>query len=64
MGLEQFAVGFLICLVMNVIFLVIAVCINWVSDDCEGFGYFLMLTFSCIGFGVCLTHILYMNGVL
>lgn len=65
MGIEQFAVGLLICLVLNVIFWIIAACINWISDDCEGVGYALMMmTFSCIGFGICLTYIIYMKGVL
>lgn len=63
MGLEQFSVGFLICLVLNVIFWIIAICINWISDD-EGFGYALMMTFSCVGFEICLTYISYMKGVL
>lgn len=64
MGLEQFSVGFLICLVLNVIFWLIAIFINWIDDDCEGFGYTLMMTFSCVGFGICLTYITYMKGVL
>ena len=64
MGLEQFAVGFLICLVLNVIFWLISIFINWISDDCEGVGYALMMTFSCVGFGICLTYISYMKGVL
>lgn len=64
MGIEQFAVGFLICLVLNVIFWIIAICINWISDDSEGVGYALMMMFSCVGFGICLTYISYMKGVL
>lgn len=36
MGIEQFAVGFLICLVLNVIFWIIATCVSWISNDSEG----------------------------
>ena len=64
MGLEQFAVGFLICLVLNVVFWLVSIFMNLISDDCEGFGYALMMTFSCVGFGICLAYILYMEGVL
>ena len=64
MGIEQFAVGFLICLVLNVIFWIIATCVSWIYNDSEGFGYALMMTFSCIGFGICLTYIIYMKVVL
>lgn len=64
MGLEQFAVGFLICLVINVVFWLIAISINWISDDSEGSGYALLMTFACVGFGICLTYIVYTKGVL
>lgn len=64
MGLEQFAVGFLVCLVIIVIATLIAILMNWLSDDCGGVGYFIMMWFACIGFGICLTYILYQNGVL
>lgn len=61
MGLEQFAVGFLICLSLLVLTLLMAIFINWVSDE-DVFGYFFIMFFTCIGLGICLTYILYMKG--
>lgn len=65
MGLEQFAVGFLICLVTVVCAMLFSIFTNFTTDhmDDDGFGYFITMFLACIGLGICLTYILYMNGL-
>lgn len=65
MGLEQFAVGFLICLVTVVCAMLFSIFTNFTTDhmDDDGFGYFVTLFLTCIGLGICLTYILYTNGM-
>lgn len=48
MGLEQFAVGFLICLVTVVCAMLFSIFTNFTTDhmDDDGFGYFITMFFS------------------
>lgn len=62
MGLEQFCVGVVICLIVFIMaFIVGAVC-SFIDDD--EFGFFMSFVIVCIGLGICITYILYERGVL
>lgn len=62
MGLEQFCVGVVICLIVFIMeFIVGSVC-SFICDD--EFGFLMSLVFVCIGLGICITYILYERGVL
>lgn len=60
MGIAELCVGFVVCLVVSIAFVIFGYFINWLSDD-EG-GWFMSTVLSSIGFGICLTYILYSNG--
>ena len=62
MGIEQICVGVVICLVTFIISTIFAAVLNSINDD--DFGYFMSLVIVCIGFGTCITYILYETGVL
>lgn len=63
MGIEQFAVGFLVCLVVCILGTISAMLYNFIMDD-DAFGWFISMIFACIGLGICLTYIGYMKGVI
>lgn len=66
MGLEQFLVGLLICLVMAIVGSLLSLYMNWITneDSIDGLGFWLMMILMSVGFGICLTYIGYMKGVL
>lgn len=53
MGLEQIAMAFLFSKFIDFI-------VDFTDDE---IGYFVTLFLTCIGLGICLTYILYMNGM-
>lgn len=62
MGITEFCVGFVICLIISVIFVIFGCFLNWITDDeC---GWFMVTILSNVGFGICLTYILYSNGII
>lgn len=61
MGLEQIAMTFFISSIMMICAFLFSKFIDFIGDD--GFGYFATLLLTCIGLGICLTYILYMNGM-
>lgn len=64
MGLEMFSVGFLICFGLIVLGILLSLLFNILVDEYDGFGFFIVMFFSLIGFGICLTYIIYERGLL
>lgn len=61
MGLEQIAVGFLMCCGVMVGAVLLNIFISWLNDDEVAGGFMTNMIMSLI-LGVCLTYILYMKG--
>lgn len=61
MGFEQIAVAFFISSLLMLCAFLFSKFIDFIGDD--EFGYFATLLLTCIGLGICLTYILYMNGM-
>ncbi|OUQ31081.1 hypothetical protein [Massilimicrobiota sp. An134] len=61
MGLEQIAVAFFISSLLMLCAFLFSKFIDFIGDD--EIGYFATLLITCIGLGLCLTYILYMNGM-
>lgn len=64
MGLEQFAVGFFITLGIAFCGLLFGFIVSFINDDGRDFTFFCAWFVSTIGFGICLTYILYVNGII
>lgn len=62
MGIEQFCVGVVICLIVFIMASIFGAVVNFVCDD--EFGPFMSFVIACVGFGICITYILYERGVL
>ena len=61
MGLEQIAVGFLMCCGVMVVAVLLNIFISWLNDDEVAGGFMTNMIMSLI-LGVCLTYVLYMKG--
>ena len=66
MGLEKFAVGFLVCVILCIIGKFISLFIGSLEEVEPNFefGYFVVMNLALICFGICLTYIGYMKGVI
>ena len=64
MGLEQIAMAFFISSIMMIYAFLFSKFIDFIVDFTDDeIGYFVTLFLTCIGLGICLTYILYMNGL-
>ena len=64
MGLEQIAVAFFISSLLMLCAFLFSKFIDFIGDFTDDeIGYFVTLFLTCIGLGICLTYILYMNGM-
>lgn len=64
MGLEQIAVAFFISSLLMLCAFLFSKFIDFVVDFTDDeIGYFVTLFLACVGLGLCLTYILYMNGM-
>lgn len=66
MGLEQICVGIIISTLICAVSILFGVYFNFICDELglDGFGYFMAMSIMSICFGICLTYILYMKGVI
>ena len=64
MGLEQIAMAFFISSLLMICAFLFSKFIDFIVDFTDDeIGYFVTLCLTCIGLGICLTYILYMNGL-
>lgn len=64
MGLEQIAMVFFISSLLMICAFLFSKFIDFIVDFTDDeIGYFVTLFLTCIGLGICLTYILYMNGM-
>lgn len=63
MTFTQLCVGLVITVLVSAGIFALSSFIGWVSDDTD-FGIWMAAMFGCIGFGVCLTMLLYQNHIL
>lgn len=67
MTFVHFCVGFVICLVIMLVTLLLCVLIDWSSGNGHvdvGESIWLAWFFSSVGFAICLTILLYQNGII
>lgn len=65
MGLEQIAVAFFISSLLMICAFLFSKFIDFIVDFTDDeIGYFATLFLTCISLGICLTYILYMNGMM
>lgn len=64
MGIAEFCVGFVICLLIFVASVAFGAFLDWISINDDKFGLFMSILLSSIGFGICLTYILYSDGII
>ena len=64
MGITEICVGFVICLIICMVSVILGSVLNWISVNDDSFGLYMSTILSSIGFGICLTYILYNNGLI
>lgn len=62
MGLEQFCVGVVMCLIVFIMASIFGAVGTCICDD--KFGSFTSFVIVCVGLGICITYILYERGIL
>lgn len=61
--MESICVGIVITIVLLVVIYLFAMFMEWLTDDSDFAVYFSYMV-STIGFGICLTILLYRSGIL
>ena len=60
----HFCVGIVILIVILAATILFGAFLGWISDDGMEFGMYLAWLFSSVGFAVCLSMLLFQNGVI
>lgn len=64
MGFIEIAVWFMIFVVLSVAETAIAIFLNALYDDENGFGFFLMMILSCVALAIMIAYLLSTNGLI
>lgn len=64
MGIEQLCVGFVTCILVGAASALFSSLLSFMTDEEYEFTLFMAWFISSIGFGISLTYILYMKGIL
>ena len=64
MGFVEICVCFMIFVVLSVAEIAIAIFLNALYNDEDGFGFFLMMLLSCAALAIMITYLLSINGVI
>lgn len=64
MSVIHICVGFCVILAILIVSILIGLFLAWISDDYDGLSLFIAWFICAIGFGMCLTTLLFQNGVI
>ena len=64
MGIEQLCVGFVTCILVGAASALFSFLLSFIADEEYEFTLFMAWIITSIGFGISLTYILYMKGIL